>query len=935
MSIVHRLLLLLLAIAPFVGFQVYTQLDLRASREAEIHQQAEHILDLLETEHQRIVDTLQGILTTLATTAADELAGPSCQTMMERLKGSIPEHLTIEVTDLQGIVRCATDLRAVGVFLGDRANVRRALETGRFSVGDFGVARGIGRPILPYGLPYDRPGGGRGGVITGLLDLKWLTDYLARKPLPPNASILLTDSAGVVIARVPERPGVVGAPLPERFRHFLHGDQHGLTEVIGVDGIERMHAYSPPAAGSRGVMLGIGIDKRAAMWPIEYAALWSAAITLLLLLLSIVGAFWGIGRLSRSIEAERSRLKAVLQNLPVGVVVAEVPSGRLVAHNSAAERLIGRPIVPTDTVVEFNSPCLHPDGRPYEYDECALVRAMRDGDTAEQEEVVYRHPDGHLLPLIVNASPIRDDAGRICLAVMSLSDISGRKAMEAALRDSETRYRGLVETQADMVVRFDAEGRFIFINDTTCRLLGRSRDALLGSPWRDAVHTEDVAAIERAIEETLIPPDHRASVEARMLTVKGPRWFSWEGYAIIDDAGQCSEVQAVGRDVTGRKAMETALRQAKEAADQGNLAKTKFLAAASHDLRQPMQSMFMFAAALHPHVVSERGRNALVMLERGLDAMKGLLESLLDVSRLDADVIRPTVDDLELRPVLDHIGAAYQPVAAAKGLELYVDSSSDVVVRSDRNLLGRMIRNLVENAIRYTEQGFIRLTCRVSDGRARIEVHDTGIGIPGDQLGRIFDEFHQVGNAERDRSQGLGLGLSIVQRLSRLLDHPVEVQSEPDRGSVFSITIPLGEAPTIATREPQAPIPQAGHGRYAVLIDDDAIVLLGLQATFREWQYQTLIATSADQAVERLKAEGRVPDVIIADYRLRGGERGTNAVRRIRETLGRRVPAIILTGETGLDWQREAADLGYGVAFKPIAPRQLYEVLRKHLGDAA
>ncbi|MCW2239232.1 ATP-binding protein [Azospirillum canadense] len=910
-------------------------MDLRAAREAEIQQQAEHLLDLLETEQQRIADNLQGILTVLATTAAEAISGPACQATMERLKHGIPEYITIEVTDLQGTVRCATDPRAVGVFLGDRANVQRALETGRFVVGDFGVARGIGKPILPYGLPYDQPGGGRAGVITGLLDLKWLEDYLARKPLPPNASILLTDAAGIVIARVPDRPGVVGTPLPERFRHFLHGDRHGLAEIPGVDGITRVLAYSPPAAGARGVMVGIGIDKRAALWPVEYAALWSAALTALLLLLSIVGAFWGMGRLSKRIEAERSLLKAVLQNLPVGAVVAEVPSGRLVVHNSAAERLMGRPIASTDTVAEFNRPCLHPDGRPYDYDECALVRAMRNGDTVAQEEMLYRRPDGHLLPLIVNGSPVRDHTDRIALAVVSLSDISERKAMETALRDSETRYRGLVESQADMVIRFDAEGRFTFINDTTCRLLGRFRDALLASHWRDVVHADDITATERAIERTLIPPHHRASVENRMLTVEGPRWFSWEGYAIFDDAGQFTEVQAVGRDVTERKRLEETLRAAKEDAERANLSKSKFLAAASHDLRQPMQSMFLFAAALHPHVSGERGRNALTMLERGLDAMKGLLDSLLDVSRLDADVIRPTIEDLQLRPVLDHIGAAYQPVAAAKGLELQIKNSHDIVVLSDRNLLGRMVRNLVENAIRYTEQGFIRLECRVVDGHARIEVRDTGIGIPGNQLERIFEEFHQLGNSERDRSQGLGLGLSIVQRLSKLLGHPVTVESEPGRGSVFTIDVPLGKAPVLGARPPSAPALRDREGRFAVLIDDDITVLLGLQAIFREWRYQTLIAISAEQAIERLTAADRLPDVIIADYRLRGGERGTDAVQRIRAALGRTVPAIILTGETGLDWQREAAALGYGVAFKPIAPRQLQDVLRTHLGDAA
>ncbi|PWC62195.1 hypothetical protein TSH58_25600 [Azospirillum sp. TSH58] len=372
---------------------------------------------------------------------------------------------------------------------------------------------------------------------------------------------------------------------------------------------------------------------------------------------------------------------------------------------------------------------------------------------------------------------------------------------------------------------------------------------------------------------------------------------------------------------------------AREAAEQADRSKSRFLAAASHDLRQPMQSMFFFAEALHSHVHSPRGRDALAMLERGMETLKGLLDSLLDVSQLDAGVIEPRIEDIPVKPLLDDIGSSYAPVAAAKGLDLQVVNHHDLTVRSDRNLLGRMVRNLVENAIRYTERGVIRLECHPLDGHAGIQVRDTGIGISGEQMSWIFEEFYQVGNPERDRNQGLGLGLAIVQKLSALLGHPVEVRSELGKGSVFRISVPLGDAaespaPAPSSREPE-------RGRLAVLIDDDAIVLMGLRSIFQDWGYDTIVASSTDEALERLRAAGRRPDVMVADYRLREHKVGTEAILKVRELAGTPVPAVLLTGDSGPDVMQEAERHGIGVMFKPVTARLLQEALTRQTGTAA
>ncbi|ALJ38013.1 hypothetical protein AEJ54_27660 [Azospirillum sp. Sp 7] len=387
------------------------------------------------------------------------------------------------------------------------------------------------------------------------------------------------------------------------------------------------------------------------------------------------------------------------------------------------------------------------------------------------------------------------------------------------------------------------------------------------------------------------------------------------------------------RDVGERKAMELALQRAKEEADEANRAKSKFLAAASHDLRQPMQSMFLFTGVLHRFISDEQGQRSLEMLERGLDTLKGLLDSLLDVSRLDAGAVDPRVEPFALNSLLDEIAASYAPILESKKLAFRIVQDRAATVRSDRVLLGRMVRNLLENAVKYTERGAVQIAIRVQDektrnGLVRIEVSDTGIGIPPDQLTRIFAEFHQINNPERDRARGLGLGLAIVQRLSAILDHPVEVKSQPGRGSVFAITVPLA-----AVEPPPPPPPTASPftgGRdapRALLVDDDAIVLLGLRDMFREWGYEVLIAGSADEAVAKVEADGRMPDVMLVDYRLREGRVGTEAVVRVRAMAGWDVPAMILTGEAGQECETDAAAHGLEVVRKPVTPRQLRRVL--------
>lgn len=377
-------------------------------------------------------------------------------------------------------------------------------------------------------------------------------------------------------------------------------------------------------------------------------------------------------------------------------------------------------------------------------------------------------------------------------------------------------------------------------------------------------------------------------------------------------------------EIAERKRFEAGLKEAREAADRANQAKSRFLAAASHDLRQPLQSMYLFATVLRHHLGGEpKGGEVLGRIERGLDMLKGMLDSLLDLSQLDVNITKPNFTAFALKPMLDDILAAYTRVAASKGISLVGGGTCDVWVRSDQVLLGRMIRNLVENALRYTEQGWIWLCCSVEPGSAQIEVSDTGIGIPEDQLDRIFEEFHQVGNPERDKARGLGLGLAIVQRLSRVLSHPVEVRSQLGVGTTFSIRVPrVAEVVAQPDLQPAEQPFRFGAGRRVLVIDDDPMVLLALGGTFEQWGFDVGMAGGLDEAVKQLRSDA-FPHLIVSDYRLRGGQIGTDVIVTLRRTMGREVPAMVLTGETGNRCSDDAGAIGAMVLYKPTTPRDL------------
>ncbi len=326
------------------------------------------------------------------------------------------------------------------------------------------------------------------------------------------------------------------------------------------------------------------------------------------------------------------------------------------------------------------------------------------------------------------------------------------------------------------------------------RLYGLSDGALFSSDtWRELVHPDDVAAAEAVLKQAFATRSVTVQLEFRVIPPNGSlRWIAGIGEVTYDGAGLPLRVTGLNLDVTSLKQAETAMRDAKLEAERANIAKSKFLASASHDLRQPFQAMRLFHDVLLGLILDERARLVADRLSEAMRSGEDLLRALLDVSTLDAGTVRISLETFALDGVLSQVVAECEPQAQAKGLRLrYVTTSAMVI--SDRILLARMIRNLVVNAIRYTQRGGIVIGCRRHGSAVRVEVCDTGIGIAADQLTLVFEDFYQVGNDARDKSKGLGLGLSVVARTASLLGHPVGVRSRPHRGSIFSLTLPLAE----------------------------------------------------------------------------------------------------------------------------------------------
>lgn len=391
-------------------------------------------------------------------------------------------------------------------------------------------------------------------------------------------------------------------------------------------------------------------------------------------------------------------------------------------------------------------------------------------------------------------------------------------------------------------------------------------------------------------------------------------------------------------EIFERAKIEEALRQAKAEAEEANLSKTRFLAAASHDLLQPLNAARLFVTALAERSLPEKESGFVAQIDRALDCVEGLLGTLLDISKFDAGVITAEKSEFVIGELLHQLAEDYQPLAREEGLTLRVVHSSRVV-RSDLSLLSRVLRNFLTNAIRYTPAGQIVLGCRRRGNVVRIEVHDTGVGIPDSAVSEIFEEFKQL-HPDRVSGRSFGLGLAIVHRIARVLGHPIGVRSQVGRGSIFWIDVPAGVLPqALPPRDAPRVVLDTLLSALVVVIDDQENILEGMRELLDSWGCTSLVAIDGRSALLDLARGECRPDVVIADYHLDGGGTGVDAIEEIRTVCGSAIPGLIITADRSPRVAEIVRRHGFHLLRKPIKPAKLRALLshvlprRAHEGE--
>lgn len=384
------------------------------------------------------------------------------------------------------------------------------------------------------------------------------------------------------------------------------------------------------------------------------------------------------------------------------------------------------------------------------------------------------------------------------------------------------------------------------------------------------------------------------------------------------------------QDISEQKQAEEALRAAKEEAERANASKSRFLAAASHDLRQPLQALSLFSVLLKDQLRNDEDRLILENIDTSVGVMADLLDTLLDISKLEAGAIRPDIIEFPVSRIIEKVKTSLSAAVMDSGTE-FRTITSRALVRSDPTLLQRIIENFVSNAIQHSGGKRVLLGCRRRGNKLRVEIWDDGKGIPEAEQQKIFEELYQLDNTARDRRKGFGLGLALVDRLSKLLGHPVGLSSSIERGSVFWVELPLGRSEFLSHK---AMVPETEAVRSGILvavIEDEPILLTALRLRLETLGYDVVAAASGKDAITMISDSGRLPRLVISDYRLDGGERGTDAIRNLQDLIGEEIPGIILTGDTSSQEVLDSLDDNIRVLHKPVPDHQFVQTIASFL----
>jgi PAS domain S-box-containing protein len=513
--------------------------------------------------------------------------------------------------------------------------------------------------------------------------------------------------------------------------------------------------------------------------------------------------------------------------------------------------------------------------------------------------------------------------GALILAAL----FSERRRHEIALLEREARLQDALRAGGVLAFDWDLPADEVRHSQNATQTLGiGSKQVLSGTEWLKHIHPDDRPSVMACLHGVR-PNNPTYATTFRYIPQDGDRevWLEQIAIAEFDSAGQVKRVEGLTTDITERKRSEQEISRAQKSAELANQAKSSFLAAASHDLRQPLQTLRFLQGSLEQHHPDGEGRKLLEAIGRSLDTMSSMLSSLLDVNRLESGNLRPTKSDFAINEIFESVANDFRRSVEEKTLKLRVIRCR-LMVHSDKRMLEQMIRNLLSNSVRYTDHGKILLGCRRAGDKIRIEMRDRGLGIAGDQLPHIFDEYYQgAGAGERG---GFGLGLAIVRRLGEILDHGIDVQSAPGKGTCVSIEVPLGQT-IVHNKNPQDQDSDSSFFVGTVLvIEDEASVRSALNRLLKLRGIHSFIVATGDDALS-LVAEGIRPDLVLTDYNLGGPMSGVESIEALRSALAWNVPAIVMTGEIQSKTIEAIASRDVSVLIKPFLAEELLQLMTR------
>lgn len=497
--------------------------------------------------------------------------------------------------------------------------------------------------------------------------------------------------------------------------------------------------------------------------------------------------------------------------------------------------------------------------------------------------------------------------------------------------------RSVLDSAPDAMLLIDETGRIVFANRQVSALFGYQSEELSGEfveallperfRGRHVGHRSDYARNTR-----LRPMGSGLDLFARR---KDASEFPVEiSLSPAADATGAFIVAAI-RDTSERRRVQMELREAREAADRANQAKSRFLATASHDLRQPMQALSLLNGTMRRMAPNEAFADALEQEAQSIAAMSRLLNALLDISKLESGAVKPEITDFRVASLFEELRREFMSVASAKGLAFEIETCGDFI-HSDPSLVGQVVRNFVSNAIKYTQRGGVQLRCDHESGCVRLVVRDTGIGIAAGEQARIFEDFYQVGVASNASRDGYGLGLSIVARIANLLGAALRIQSEPGKGTEISIALPAAGALPMAAE----PAPIAKPERRAseapascvLLVDDDERVRKATRALLKVEGFDVQMAGSVSEAISVGNAHPEIR-LLVTDYHLAAGETGLQVIEALRQRFGANLPAVMITGDTSSAIRDLGTDHRLRMASKPIDPDKLLRMMSELLNS--